>query len=54
VYGAGGSGLITPRFGGSPYHSGVNTPGNMGDDDFTQHNLNAAFSDARQDGSIRA
>ncbi|KAF9014122.1 hypothetical protein BDQ17DRAFT_1396179 [Cyathus striatus] len=27
IFGAGGSGMITPRFGPSPMHSGTNTPG---------------------------
>lgn len=52
MYGAGGSGLITPRFGGSPYQSGLNSPsrgmGGMTSDGFTQQNLNAAF-DTRQE-----
>ncbi|EKM82370.1 hypothetical protein AGABI1DRAFT_52492 [Agaricus bisporus var. burnettii JB137-S8] len=30
VYGAGGSGMITPRFGISPINSGMNTPGRSG------------------------
>lgn len=49
VFGAGGSGLITPRFGISPMHSGTNTPGRHAfhhhhqQSQLTQHSINAAF-----------
>ena len=42
VFGAGGSGLITPRFGGSPAQSGSNTPGRAGMT-LTQGRIDAAF-----------
>lgn len=51
VFGAGGSGLITPRFGVSPMHSGSNTPGRHSSlNTLTQTNINAAFDSQRQDG----
>lgn len=44
VFGAGGSGLITPRFGLSPIQSGTNTPGRgQGLHPLTQSTINAAF-----------
>lgn len=43
VFGANGSGLITPRVGLSPYHSGHNTPLMNGHNDLTQMSINAAF-----------
>ncbi|KAI0077103.1 hypothetical protein K474DRAFT_1621646 [Panus rudis PR-1116 ss-1] len=45
VYGAGGSGLITPRMGLTPFASGANTPtrGQKANGDITQHRLDAAF-----------
>ena len=47
VFGAGGSGLITPRFGMSPAASGVNTPrgggGAAGAGGLTQMSINHAF-----------
>lgn len=47
VFGAGGSGLITPRFGMSPAASGVNTPrgggGGGGGGGLTQMSINHAF-----------
>jgi hypothetical protein len=43
VFGAGGSGLITPRFGGSPLQSGTNTPGRDLGHALTQTSINAAF-----------
>lgn len=44
VYGAGGSGLITPRFGLSPLHSGFNTPAHAKmPTDLTQHKIDVAF-----------
>lgn len=45
VFGAGGSGLITPRIGLSPMHSGSNTPARNGQSstEFTQQTINAAF-----------
>ncbi|KAH6908321.1 fungal-specific transcription factor domain-containing protein [Coprinopsis sp. MPI-PUGE-AT-0042] len=48
VFGAGGSGLITPRFGASPMHSGANTPGRNFPMQITQHSINAAFSKNQQ------
>jgi len=45
VYGAGGSGLITPRLGMSPSASGDNTPGSRHPSaELTQQNINAAFN----------
>ena len=50
VFGANGSGLITPGFGGSPSHSGINTPGRFGHGTtLTQTGINAAF-DQRKGG----
>jgi hypothetical protein len=49
LFGAGGSGLITPRIGGTPDHSGSNTPSryqNTGA--LSQLNMNTAF-----DGQIK-
>lgn len=44
VYGAGGSGLITPRMGISPLPSGFNTPSqHRAESDLTQHKIDAAF-----------
>ncbi|KAJ7461651.1 fungal-specific transcription factor domain-containing protein [Mycena latifolia] len=44
VFGAGGSGLITPHIGQTPLHSGTNTPGRGGVQNvLTQMNINAAF-----------
>lgn len=46
VFGVGGSGLITPRLGLTPTHSGTNTPGRGGvaiGNELTQQNINAAF-----------
>lgn len=45
VFGAGGSGLITPGWGQSPNQSGINSPsrGDRPTSGFTQQNLNAAF-----------
>lgn len=44
VYGAGGSGLITPRLGISPLHSGFNTPASHKlPTDLTQHKIDTAF-----------
>lgn len=50
VFGAGGSGLITPRYGVSPERSGVNTPlmmmpGLQQHSSLTQGTINAAFVD---------
>ncbi len=51
VFGAGGSGLITPRFGVSPIQSGVNTPSRVhGIHPLTQNTINAAFNSHGQDG----
>jgi hypothetical protein len=45
VFGAGGSGLITPRFGFSPMQSGTNTPSRgHGQHSLTQSTINAAFT----------
>ncbi|KAF6763809.1 fungal-specific transcription factor domain-containing protein [Ephemerocybe angulata] len=55
VFGAGGSGLITPRFGISPMHSGTNTPGRHAfhhhhqQSQLTQHSINAAFKNKQVD-----
>ncbi|EJD53110.1 hypothetical protein AURDEDRAFT_110871 [Auricularia subglabra TFB-10046 SS5] len=47
VFGAGGSGLITPRLGGSPFASGANTPlTSARGEALTQNNINAAFEHA--------
>ncbi|KAJ7137857.1 fungal-specific transcription factor domain-containing protein [Mycena epipterygia] len=44
VFGAGGSGLITPHIGQTPFHSGSNTPSRGGTlNVLTQMNINAAF-----------
>ncbi|KAH0583485.1 hypothetical protein H2248_009113 [Termitomyces sp. 'cryptogamus'] len=44
LFGAGGSGLITPRFGMSPSQSGANTPAvQRKGEDLTQSSINAAF-----------
>lgn len=44
VYGAGGSGLITPRMGISPLPSGFNTPAhNKLHNDLTQQKIDVAF-----------
>ncbi|KDQ61237.1 hypothetical protein JAAARDRAFT_173841 [Jaapia argillacea MUCL 33604] len=53
VYGAGGSGLITPRLGLSPTASGANTParGRLGSE-LTQQKINAAFDVAKNDGGV--
>ncbi|KAF9557137.1 hypothetical protein CPC08DRAFT_669049 [Agrocybe pediades] len=55
VFGAGGSGLITPRFGASPMQSGVNTPGRhgMNHHPITQSSINAAFDNQRNESSIK-
>ncbi|KAJ3576869.1 hypothetical protein NP233_g143 [Leucocoprinus birnbaumii] len=45
VFGAGGSGLITPRFGLSPMQSGANTPSRgHAQQSLTQSTINAAFN----------
>lgn len=53
VFGAGGSGLITPRWGQTPVASGSNTPsrGGLSANEFSQQNLNAAFNE--NDGSLK-
>ncbi|KAF7986615.1 hypothetical protein HWV62_26410 [Athelia sp. TMB] len=47
LYGAGGSGLITPRWGQTPLGSGQNSPvrgtATLPPSDLTQHKINAAF-----------
>jgi hypothetical protein len=49
VFGAGGSGLITPRFGVSPMQSTVNTPSRgQALHPLTQSTINAAFNDHGQ------
>ncbi|TFK30236.1 hypothetical protein FA15DRAFT_581395 [Coprinopsis marcescibilis] len=51
VFGTGGSGLITPRFGMSPAQSGTNTPGRIHAHhlpQITQNSINAAFSKNQQ------
>jgi hypothetical protein len=55
VFGAGGSGLITPRLGGSPVDSGLNTPDGMGGGGgvLTQMSINAAFDNARKEGGVK-
>ena len=48
VYGAGGSGLITPRFGISPLPSGFNTPSHdKKSPDLTQQKIDVAFDTAQ-------
>lgn len=48
VYGAGGSGLITPHFGMSPLASGANTPAHgKPTSELTQHKIDAAFDLSR-------
>ncbi|KAJ7080387.1 fungal-specific transcription factor domain-containing protein [Mycena belliarum] len=50
VFGAGGSGLITPHIGQTPLHSGSNSPARGGAQNvLTQMNINAAFR--QQDGA---
>jgi len=48
LYGAGGSGLITPRWGQTPIGSGQNSPARgsttLPPSDLTQHKINAAFN----------
>ena len=47
VYGAGGSGLITPRLGISPLPSGFNTPSHgKGSPNLTQQKIDVAFDAA--------
>lgn len=57
VFGAGGSGLITPRFGGSPAQSESNTPGRgsmLGHQStLTQTSINAAFDNSRTETGIK-
>lgn len=55
VFGAGGSGLITPRMELTPTQSGSNTPSRngMGSADFTQHNINTAFDKPSSDGAMK-
>jgi hypothetical protein len=56
IFGANGSGLITPRFGGSPSHSGVSTPGRYGNhaSTLTQNSINVAFDQCKDGISIDA
>jgi hypothetical protein len=52
VFGSGGSGLITPRLGLTPTHSGSNTPARgVVSSELTQLNINAAF-DGSRDGLV--
>ncbi|TFK46636.1 hypothetical protein OE88DRAFT_1637889 [Heliocybe sulcata] len=53
VYGAGGSGLITPRLGMSPLPSGGNTPApsRHPSADITQQKINAAFNSTQHGGT---
>jgi len=51
VFGANGSGLITPRFGGSPSPSGANTPSRFDSHTgLTQSNINVAFDNQHKEG----
>lgn len=53
VFGAGGSGLITPRFGASPAQSGTNTPARGGGAGaLTQNIINAAFNSMQNNVKI--
>lgn len=52
VFGAGGSGLITPRFGMSPMHSGSNTPARGAHGGLTQMSINAAFDNQLKDVKV--
>jgi hypothetical protein len=56
IFGANGSGLITPRFDGSPSQSGVNTPGRFINhpSNLTQTGINAAFNQRKEGISIDA
>ncbi|KAG5644045.1 hypothetical protein DXG03_009197 [Asterophora parasitica] len=52
LFGAGGSGLITPRFGMSPIASGTNTPARPGVQNLlTQMSINAAFNVNHKSGT---
>ena len=45
VYGIGGSGIITPRIGGTPAQSGANTPGRAANpSQLSQLSINNAFN----------
>lgn len=52
VFGAGGSGLITPRFGVSPMQSGANTPAQRAPSALTQMSINAAFDNQLKDVKV--
>jgi hypothetical protein len=53
VFGIGGSGLITPRIGGSPDHSRSNTPGRLQNSGaLTQMSINTGF-DSQMKGGIK-
>lgn len=55
IFGANGSGLITPRFDGSPSQSGINTPGQFHHPStLTQTGINAAFDQRKEGISIDA
>lgn len=48
VYGAGGSGVITPRLGISPLQSGFSTPHAKGHTDLSQHKIDSVFDVSSQ------
>jgi hypothetical protein len=56
IFGANGSGLITPRYGASPSHSGINTPGRFGNhaSTLTQSSINVAFDQCKDGISINS
>ncbi|KAG6888535.1 hypothetical protein C0992_008278 [Termitomyces sp. T32_za158] len=54
LFGAGGSGLITPRFGMSPTQSGANTPAQRKGQDLTQSSINAAFRHKQMQDAVKA
>jgi len=54
IFGANGSGLITPRFDGSPDQSGLNTPSRYGNHPLTQIGINAAFDQRKEGISMNA
>ncbi|KAG6836870.1 hypothetical protein H0H93_001930 [Arthromyces matolae] len=53
LFGAGGSGLITPRFGQSPAQSGANTPSYRRGHDLTQTSINSAFMHSQMHDSAK-
>jgi len=53
LFGAGGSGLITPGLGLSPLASGTNTPARGGaQNTLTQNTINAAFNGQLKSNSL--